>query len=94
MSKIKYTPQGFSYVDVNLTDCINWGGLGICAGCDKISNEAKLIFVLGDIYCNECFNDWLVRCRKYKKEDIEYDLNLQKENDIKWYQYHGILDKN
>ena len=54
MSKIKYTPQGFSYVDVNLTDCINWGGLGICAGCDKISNEAKLIFVLGDIYCNEC----------------------------------------
>lgn len=29
-NKIKYTPQGFSYVDVNLLEVIAWGGIGIC----------------------------------------------------------------
>ncbi len=91
--KIKYTPQGFSYIDVTLEDCIRWGGLGICAGCDIICNNLKLIFVLGDVYCNECFKKWLERSKNYSKEDIEHDLKLQKEMDKKWYEYHlGGID--
>ena len=43
--KIKYTPQGYSYVDVSLKDCLKWGGLGICDGCNKGPfEEMKLIW--------------------------------------------------
>ena len=88
MKKIKYTPQGFSYVDVSLKECIKWGGLGICNGCYEIHKDLKLIYVLHDTYCQKCFDEWLERCKTYSKDDIEYDLNIQKDNDIKWYKAH------
>lgn len=86
--KIKYTPQGFSYIDVTIENCINWGGLGICNDCGAICSELKLIWALRDTYCNKCFDEWLERSKNYSKEDIEYDLKLQREQDKKWYEYH------
>lgn len=92
IDKIKYTPQGFSYVDVNLGEIIKWGGLGICDCCGKgPHSKLKLVWVLHDTYCEKCFNQWLERCKTYSREDVEYDLNLQKDNDIKWYQVHGVI---
>lgn len=45
MKEIKHTPQGFSYVDVTLHEVINWGGLGICDGCNRGPFEnLKLIY--------------------------------------------------
>lgn len=96
MKTIKYTPQGFSYIDVDLLDVILWGGYGICNGCNEGPNEhMKLIFVLGDTYCEKCFNEWLERAKNYSKEDIEADLQYQKAHHMKWYEYHikeGIKD--
>ena len=89
MKEIKYTPQGFSYIDVTLDDCLKWGGLGVCDGCNKGAfSELKLIWVLHDTYCEKCFNNWLERAKKYTKQDIEEDLCLQKNNHLKWYQWH------
>ena len=86
---IKYTPEGFSYIDVDFKDCASWGGLGICDGCNNGPfNELKLIYVLHDTYCNKCFNEWLKRCKSYSKADIEYDLNIQNQYHISWYEYH------
>ena len=91
-NKIKYTPQGFSYVDVSLLEILNWGGLGVCTGCGKYPfKEMKLIYVLTDTMCNNCFYAWLERCKKMSKEDIEYDLNIQKHFHIEWYKVHGVL---
>lgn len=87
--EIKYTPQGYSYVDVSLEECLNWGGAGICAMCDKIHEELKLIYVLGDVYCNNCFNEWLERQKKYIKSDIEYDMKAQERNDKKFYECYS-----
>ena len=91
MSKLKYTPQGFSYVDVSLEQCLNWGGYGICNGCGKGPfRHLKLVYVLTDTYCEDCFNEWLERAKTYSKEDIDYDLKVQNENNnhIRWYSYH------
>lgn len=89
MKEIKYTPQGFSYVDITIDDCLKWGGLGICNGCNKGPfSEMKLVWALNDTYCEKCFNEWLERAKKYTKEDIEEDLYLQKDNHLKWYQWH------
>ena len=55
MKEIKHTPQGFSYVDVSIFEVINWGGIGICNSCGKGPfRNLKLIWVLGDTYCENC----------------------------------------
>lgn len=90
--KIKYTPQGFSYVDVTLDECLNWGGFGICDGCNQIHENLKLIYVLHDTYCKNCFNNWLERAKKYPKEDIEEDLIIQNKFHLDWYKLHGVIN--
>ena len=87
--RIKYTPQGYSYINVSIEECINGGGIGICDSCNKGPfKELKLIWALGDTYCQECFDEWLVRARNYNEKDIKYDLDLQKKNHLKWYELH------
>ena len=93
MDRIKYTPQGFSYVDVTMEECLAWGGLCICNECNEICNDLKLVYILGDTYCTKCFNDWLERSKNYSKEDIAYDLALQNGRDKEWYSYHIKLNK-
>lgn len=89
MKEIKYTPQGFSYVDVGIFEVINWGGIGICNSCGKGPfRNLKLVWVLGDTYCEQCFNNWLERAKSYPKKDIEDDLTLQKDRDVRWYKAH------
>ncbi len=88
--KIKYTPKGFSYVDVSLEECLNWGGFGICNGCGtKNHKQLKLIWVLCDVYCDQCFNEWLQRQEYYSKEDIAHDLYLQKQFDKQYYEAYS-----
>lgn len=88
--EIKYTPQGYSYVDVSLEECLNWGGLGICDGCNTGPHQnLKLIWALHDTYCNKCFNNWLERQKNYSKEDVEYDIKLQKSHDKKYYECYS-----
>ncbi len=87
--QLQYTKQGYSYIKCNKQDCINWGGLGICDSCGKIMNESiYLIFILNQAFCKKCFNDWIDRASRY-----EEDIELQKENHIKWYKIHGFKIK-
>lgn len=88
--EIKYTPQGYSYINVSLKECLSWGGLGICDGCNTGPHEKlKLIWALNDTYCETCFNKLLERQKNYSKEDIEHDLKLQRENDKRYYDYYS-----
>lgn len=89
MKQIKYTPQGFSYIDVNYLDVLLWGGACICDGCNRGPfKNMKLIFVLRDTYCEDCFNEWVKRCDKYAIEDIEHDLRYQRDMHKEWYEIH------
>lgn len=88
--EIKYTPRGFSYVDVSLKECLNWGGLGICDGCGTGPHkELKLIWVLHDTYCPKCFKEWVERQKEYSDEDVLHDLILQKEHDKQYYEAYS-----
>lgn len=84
--KIKHTSRGYSYVDVSLRECLNWGGAGICDGCNTGPHpELKLIWALHDTYCPKCFEEWLERQEKYSDEDIAYDIKLQQKFDKQYY---------
>ena len=58
-SRIKYTPTGFSYVEVTFNECLAWGGLGICDMCNKQEDEGPLylVWVLHDVFCKDCFEE-------------------------------------
>lgn len=87
MRKVNYTKQGFSYVDVNFFEIVRWGGFGICNGCGKGPfKNMKLIYVLHDTYCDKCFEKCLIRWEQFSPEDIAYDLKIQNENHIRWYE--------
>lgn len=84
--RVKYTPLGFSYVEVTIDEIKNWGGLGICNSCGQFHDKMNLCFVLTDTYCDKCFNEIQERMNDYSKEDIEFDLGVQKDRDIPWYE--------
>ncbi len=87
MRKVNYTKQGFSYVDVNFFEIVRWGGFGICNGCGKGPFiKMKLIYLLHDTYCDKCFKESLIGWEQFSPEDIAYDLKIQSENHIKWYE--------
>lgn len=90
MNKIKYTDRGFNYVEVSPYENLSWGGCCICNSCGGqfVFDNMYLVFVLGDTYCKKCFNEWLVRARKYSQEDVDYDLKIQREKSFKWYKYY------
>lgn len=84
--QLQYTNKGYSYIKCTKEECFAWGGMAICDSCGKSMNkEIYLIYVLGQAFCSECFNDWTNRSKRY-----EEDLYLQKQNQERWYQAHGF----
>lgn len=84
--EIKHTPRGYSYIDVSLEECLNWGGLGICDGCNTGPHQKlKLVWALHDTYCPKCFENWLERQKNYSNSDVEFDVELQNKLDKQYY---------
>ena len=88
--RIKYTPQGFSYVEVSPIEVVSWGGECICNGCDRaiLDDNMYLSFILTDTYCKDCWEDILKRQRRMPKEDRAHDLKIQIDQHLNWYRYH------
>lgn len=86
IKKLNYTKQGYSYLKCTVQDCYEWGGAAICDSCgEKIKGDVFLIYILGQAFCSECFEDWTKRSKRY-----EDDIKLQKQNHNRWYKAHGF----
>lgn len=92
MSRIKYTKNGISYVDITPLECLLWGGSCICNGCGKIKTDLKLVHILSDTYCADCFSSFVKRSENMNKEDLEHDLKLQEDNDVNYYKHYVKID--
>lgn len=88
--RIKYTPRGFSYIEVTPQEIFRWGGICICNNCGNqiLDDNMNLCYVLTDTYCKSCWEDILKRQEKFSQEDVDYDLALQESNSLDWYRYH------
>lgn len=81
MRRIEETNNGYYYADVSIRECIGWGGLGLCDTCNEpIVDGGHLIFILGSCLCDNCFNDWLSRSKRY-----EEDIQIQQDNSEQWF---------
>lgn len=86
LKKMKYTDQGYSYIECTREECFSWGGAAICDYCNKnMFEKVYLIYILGQAYCPKCFKQWLKRSKRY-----EEDLQLQNQNHERWYAMHGF----
>ena len=86
-NRIKKTNRGFNYVEVTPSEVINWGGFCICNFCNRqiLFDNLYLVYVLHDVYCKDCFNDWLDRQENYSEEDVLYDLEQQNNFSFDYY---------
>lgn len=82
-----YTPQGYSYIKCTPQECFNWGGSCICDMCDTYMapDNIYLIFVLHSAICQDCFDEWIKRTKRY-----DDDIELQTKNDILFYRSYGF----
>jgi len=89
-SRIITDETGYNYVRVTPQEILNWGGYCICNGCNKqfLDEDMNLFFGCTDTYCDTCFDRMKQRWKTYSKEDIEYDIAIQKEESLNWYKYH------
>lgn len=84
--RIKYAGE-LSYVEVSTLEVLLWGGYNVCDLCnEEIHYRGYLIYLLNSCICEKCFREIE---SKYKSRKVdEYDLKLQKENQISFYKYH------
>ena len=84
MKEIKTTPQGYYYADVTGSECLRWGGLGLCDSCNEpILDNGKLVWVLNSCYCDKCYNSWQTRAVA-----DEFDLYNQKDCAEEWFKLY------
>ena len=83
--RIEVANNGYNYVKVQPQECFAWGGACICNGCGRqiVTEPMNLCYVLGDLYCDECFN----RILDYPSEEYELarDIARQEEDALTWY---------
>ncbi len=86
VKKVMYTKQGYSYIKCKREDCLDWGGLAKCDSCNEdMIDNVFLIYILGQAFCQECFEKWEQRAKRYTE-----DIKLQEENDERWYRAYGF----
>ena len=84
--RLEYTNKGYSYIKCTKEDCFDWGGMAICDSCGTpMFEDVYLIFILHQVFCPKCFNEWLEHAKRY-----EDDLKLQDECQERWYMVHGF----
>jgi len=84
--EILYTKQGYSYIKCNCRECYEWGGACICDSCGVLmEKDVYLIYVLAQAFCEECFQEWKERAKRY-----DDDIKLQDRNHERWYKLHGF----
>ena len=88
--RIKYTPKGYSYIEITPSECLSWGGMCVCNGCNGqfLNENLYLVWGLSDVYCKKCFEDFIKRESEILQEDLESDLKLQKECHLDYYRAH------
>lgn len=68
MAQIVKNKKGFKVIKVTLSDCIKWGGFGICDHCNGACDKGYYVAVLNSLLCEKCYNDWNQRAIYYPED--------------------------
>lgn len=73
MAKVINNEKGFRVIEVTLSDCTKWGGMGICDHCNSAVPKGYYVAVLNSVLCERCYNRWYARAKFYPEDmEIEY----------------------
>jgi len=90
MAEIIRNEKGFKVIKTSISE-INQsvGGLGICDKCNVSSFTGYYVAVLNYWICEECYNEFLGRAKRYKEDteieqrNYDYMLNAFERSGIK-----------
>lgn len=79
MAEIGTIKSGLYYIKMTVSEATKCGfgykpGQCICMYCNNIANPIYYIPVLNDTLCENCFNNWKIRAKKYE-EDVTFENN-------------------
>lgn len=64
---------GLTYYEATRPEIARLGGIGYCDECNEIAEKGYLVPVLNHYMCEECFEDWKKRAKKYP-EDLYIEI--------------------
>jgi hypothetical protein len=82
--RIEETVGGFKYMKVSYSDCLKWGGFGVCDLCNGTISTGYLMPVTSGCYCEKCFNKYLTGDRVID----EHDKLIQDDIFEGFFKYH------
>lgn len=68
MAQIINSDKNFKVIEVYLSDCLSWGGLGICDYCNKPITKGYYVAVLNCVLCEKCYKSWHRRAKNYPQD--------------------------
>ena len=78
MAKEISNHKGFKIIEMSSSEAIEvFGGVGICDSCNgnhQKDYKGYYIAVLNRFYCQQCYDEWIERAKKYA-EDEGVELN-------------------
>lgn len=75
--------KGFSVIRTEtLSEALRLGGIAICDWCNKSSYTGYYVAVLNHWYCDECFNDWYKRAKRYPEDIRIEERNYQRTSQL------------
>lgn len=71
--------KGFLIIKTEtISEALKLGGMAICDSCNKASFTGFYIAVLNYWYCENCFNDWNSRAKRYYEDTKIEERNYQR----------------
>lgn len=77
MAKVVKNEKGFKVIEVSLTECVQWGGLGICDSCGNASFKGYYVAVLNQMFCENCYKKWCERAIYYPEDSRIEERNFE-----------------
>ena len=68
MAQIINSDKQFKVIEVYPSDCLQWGGLGICDHCNTPIRKGYYVAVLNSVLCEKCYNLWHRNAKNYPED--------------------------
>ena len=82
MAQIINSDKDFKVIEVYLSDCIKWGGLGICDHCNTAIRKGYYVAVLNSVLCEKCYKSWHHRAKNYPEDRRIEESNFNRMKSI------------
>ena len=77
MAEVVETEKGFKVIHTSRTECLKWGGIGICDHCNESPQHGYYVAVLNFWLCPDCYDRWIKNAKRYPEDNAVENMNFR-----------------